>query len=169
MSGSAFAMPSALHTRAASFISIGGTGTNVFIGLSVFLAFAYLFPEFQILLFFILPVRVKWLGLITWIGLGVVFLGARTWMTRILVLVPVANFLLFFGPELLRHVRSGARRSGRNVKRAIDRGQPFHTCALCGVTDKSNPKMEFRYCPDCAGTPCYCIEHIGKHEHRAGA
>ena len=34
----------------------------------MFLAFAYLYPDFQLLLFFILPVKVKWLALLQWIG-----------------------------------------------------------------------------------------------------
>ena len=43
---------------------------------------------------------------------------------------------------------------------------PMHVCAECGVTDQSDRKMEFRYCPLCTGTPAYCINHIQNHQHR---
>src|SRR4029077_2272748 len=54
-------------TVAAAFAFPYGAATNGYITGSIFLAFAYLFPDFQILLFFILPVKVKWLALITWL------------------------------------------------------------------------------------------------------
>lgn len=156
-----------LATILLSFLQPDVAATNAFIGVSVFLAFAYLWPDFQIRLFFILPIRVKWLALVSWIGIGLTFLIGPTPMMRILAFVPVLNFLLFFGRSLLK--RAGVkepRRSAASSKK--DDGDPaFHTCAICGVTDKSNRKMEFRYCPDCAGTPCYCIDHINAHEHRA--
>ena len=44
------------------------TATNGFLYGSVFLAFARLYPDFTLNLFFILPIRIKWLALITWIG-----------------------------------------------------------------------------------------------------
>jgi len=40
-----------------------------------------------------------------------------------------------------------------------------HTCAICGVSNLSDPKMTFRYCSKCAGAPCYCAEHIHAHQH----
>jgi hypothetical protein len=157
-----------LATIAASFLLPDGIATNAFIGLSVFLAFAYLWPDFEIRLFFILPVRVKWLALIAWIGVGLTFL-IGTPMMRIMAVVPVLNFLLFFGSSLAH--RAGykePRLSAKSVREG--KGEPaFHTCVICGVTDTSNRKMEFRYCPDCAGTPCYCIDHINAHEHRLAA
>ena len=45
--------------------------TNAFLAGSVFLSFAYLAPNFELALFFILPVKIKWLALLTWIGYAV--------------------------------------------------------------------------------------------------
>src|SRR5262249_48935520 len=83
--GSAFAVPAL-------------PATNGFLYGSLFLAFAYLYPDYEILLFFILPVKVKWLALLTWIGygLGLVF---GDWLTRALILAAISNFLLFFGRD----------------------------------------------------------------------
>ena len=56
-----------------------------FLAGSVLLAFAYLFPDFEILLFFVLPVKVKWIALLTW-GLFIFTLVAGGWPDRIGVL-----------------------------------------------------------------------------------
>jgi len=41
----------------------------------------------------------------------------------------------------------------------------FHKCTVCGVTEKDNPDMEFRYCMTCEGHYEYCMEHLKNHEH----
>src|SRR5512135_659465 len=84
-----------LVTVAAAFLFPWSAATNLFIGGSVFLAFAYLYPEFEILIFFILPVKIKWLALLTWIGYGYQLI-AGSWGTRLQVLASVSNFLIFF-------------------------------------------------------------------------
>jgi hypothetical protein len=43
----------------------------------------------------------------------------------------------------------------------------YHRCTICGITDRTDPKMEFRYCSKCAGSCCYCMEHLRAHEHVA--
>lgn len=156
---------SCLMTIAAAFLVPSSAVSNVFIGGSVFLAFAFLYPDFTINIFFVLPVRIKWLALITWIGYGyqVLFGG---WSTRLLVLASICNFLLFFGRDLIRMAKSGQRRMSRQSQQPARRGDaPFHSCTVCGITDRDDPKMDFRYCPDCAGQHGYCQEHIRNHEH----
>ena len=59
-----------------------------------------------------------------------------------------------------------AKSSMARARAADDARVPMHVCQICGVTEKSNPQMEFRYCPLCKGTPAYCIDHINNHEHR---
>ena len=85
-----------LATIAVSFLIPNQPSSNAFLQGSVFLAFAFLYPDFQILIFFILPVRIKWLALIAWIGY-LYSLVAGDWLTRLLVLASISNFLLFFG------------------------------------------------------------------------
>jgi len=155
-----------LATIASIFIAPGGVATNAYLLGSIFLAFAHLYPDFQLLLFFILPVKVKWLALITWILYFISF-AIGTWLTRALIVASVLNFLLFFGSDILQQMKHGHRRMTRKVGAlAAPRDQAINRCIICGKTEKSDPKMEFRYCPECAGTPCYCMEHMQGHVHR---
>jgi membrane associated rhomboid family serine protease len=138
---------------------------NAYIGGSVFLAFAYLFPEFVIYLFFILPVKVKWMALVTWLFYGYQFITG-TVMTKVLIVASVLNFLLFFGKDIVLMAKTGQRRMKTQAQKIQDRDKPFHVCATCGITDKTNPKMDFRYCPLCFGSWGYCTAHIDNHVHK---
>jgi membrane associated rhomboid family serine protease len=147
-----------------------GSGTNAYIGLSVFLAFAALFPDFVIYLFFFIPVRVKWLALLTWVVFGFM-LVTGSWMTRVLIGASVANYLLFFWRDILDHAQIRRQRMHRQIKRI--RTQPsgpaeFHRCVVCGATERSHPQFEFRYCPECGGKG-YCLEHLRNHQHQRDA
>jgi hypothetical protein len=150
-------------TVAVAFLFPLSAATNIFIGGSVFLAFAFLFPEFEILIFFILPVKMKWLALITWITYGYqLFVGP--WSTRLFVLASISNFLLFFGKDILWRMKTGNRRMVTKAKELSGKKEAFHRCAVCGITDLTDPGMEFRYCSDCGGLG-YCKDHIFNHEH----
>lgn len=151
-------------TIAASFIDPAGMATNGYLLGSVFLAFAYLYPDFTIMLFFILPVKIKWLALASWVLYAVMFFSGG-WQTRLVILAAASNFLLFLSGDVLRSVRGGARRM-RVKAQAIQReDEAFHRCKACGATEKSRPDLEFRYCDQCKGTPCYCLEHLRSHQH----
>lgn len=151
-------------TVAVSFFTPEAPASIGFLQVSVFLAFAFLFPDFQILLFFLLPVKIKWLALLTWIGyLYVLAVGQP--MQQLGVLATICNFLLFFGRDIYLRMRSGRRRMGDQAERIKSRRKPFHRCRVCGATDLSHPDMEFRYCSKCAGGCCYCTEHLRNHEH----
>ncbi len=155
-----------LLTVAVSFLVPAYPISNAFLGGSIFLAFATLFPDYQILLFFILPVRIKWLALIT--GLGYAYqLLFGDWVTRLLVIAATANYLLFFARDIALNLRHGQRqivkRSAQVVRKKDE--HPGHRCTTCGITDKSHPDMDFRYCPQCAGQYGYCQQHIFSHQH----
>ena len=49
---------------------VAGPQSNTWLDASLFLAFATTFPDVSILLFFILPIRVKWLGIVAALGVG---------------------------------------------------------------------------------------------------
>jgi membrane protein implicated in regulation of membrane protease activity len=151
-------------TVGASLLTPYTPATNIFIGGSVFLAFAFLFPEFELLIFFILPVRIKWLALLAWIGYGWSFVSG-SWTTRLMIAASVGNVLIFFGRDILWRVRSGGRKVTQQARTVSGSRKAFHTCAVCGKTDISHPDMEFRYCPVCGGLG-YCMDHISGHEHR---
>jgi membrane associated rhomboid family serine protease len=156
-----------LMTVAASFLVPDFPISNGFLAGSVFLAFATLFPDYQILLFFVLPVRIKWLALLTWLGYAyqIVF---GDWGTRLMVLAATSNFLIFFARDIMANARYGRRKL---VKKAAVLASPKeketrHRCTTCGITDQSHPQVDFRYCPQCKGQFGYCQEHIFSHQHK---
>jgi hypothetical protein len=157
-----------LASIASVFIAPDGIATDAYIGGSVFLAFAYLFPDFEILLFFILPIKVKWIALFTW-GLYLFQFATGDWLERFLILASILNFILFFGAEIFKRLRTGRRRMAKKMAAVASADDAINRCAICGKTEKSDPKMEFRYCPLCAGTPCYCMPHMKDHVHRTRA
>ncbi|HEX3728927.1 MAG TPA: hypothetical protein VHV47_03925 [Opitutaceae bacterium] len=150
-----------------SFIDPASIVTNGFLALSVFLAFAYLNPTFELYLI-IIPVQVRWLALLTWLYFGVeVVLGS--WSTRLQVVAAVGNVLLFFGRDIWHRAGLRTRQIGRQAGPvAPPAGTARHRCRVCGKTDLSNPELDFRYCSKCAGEECYCPEHIFNHEHTRG-
>jgi hypothetical protein len=156
-----------LATVAAAFLQLDAPASIAFLQGSVFLAFAYLYPNFELLLFFILPVKVKWLALLQWIGYFYVMLfGDAT--AQALAMASVCNFLLFFWREIVARMRSGRWRMVQQANQIRAASAPRHTCAICGVTNLTDPTMGFRYCSKCAGTPCYCERHLPEHAHVLG-
>jgi len=83
---------------------IAGVADNQFLNLSLFLAFAAMFPEFQVMLFFILPIKMKYLAYIDLAFLAYQFLTG-TAATRWLILLSLVNIALFFGGDLWAQAR----------------------------------------------------------------
>lgn len=144
---------------------------------SMFLAFAVLYPDMQLLLYMVIPIKVKWLGYLYAIILGyevvTCFLsGSRLgYVQGIAILVAMMNFLIFFlwskkreriSPEQARRKRQFKKqvRSMSNMA-----GEPRHRCAICGRTEQDNPNLEFRFCSKCDGNFEYCSDHLFTHEH----
>jgi hypothetical protein len=138
--------------------------------MSLFLAFATLWPDYTIMVLFVLPVRVKWLALLD--GAFILYqVGTLPGWAKFLPLVAIANYLLFFGESLVGMMRRGARQAGRareyqRWKRAADEGRrAVRRCAICSVTDE-NPSIEFRVCSceRCGGVlRDLCLEHARNH------
>lgn len=149
-----------------AFIDPDSLVTNSFLGTSIFLAFAALNPNFELLILFILPVKVKWLALLAW-AYYALQLVVGGWSDRLQVFGAIGNILLFFGPQAWRRAgqKVRAQRFSSAARPAEAAGKPRHRCRICGKTDLSNPEMDFRYCSKCAGEACYCPEHIFNHEH----
>ena len=148
---------------------------TTYVNLSMFLAFAVLFPDMQVLIFFILPVKMKWLA---WVdgalfALNIVTSLARgDWAGVILPIVALLNFLVFIWPEIQRlhdRRRHQTARQTVNFRKAVRQQQQQkgyrHKCAVCGRTDADYPDLQFRYCSKCAGYHCFCQDHIFTHVH----
>ncbi|MFO7535033.1 MAG: hypothetical protein R6X19_05025 [Kiritimatiellia bacterium] len=153
-----------LATVAIAFLPPGLPVTNEYLLGSVFLAFAYRFPDFQILLFFILPVKIKWLALVTWVFYFYAFV-TEGWTERFTILAATANFLLFFGGDILSGMRQANRRMIVQAAALPKLRTARHTCRVCGANSLSEPDMDFRYCTDCKPAQCYCPKHLDLHAH----
>ncbi len=153
-----------LATVAVSFLRPDAAASIHFLQASVFLAFAQLFPNFEFLLFFVLPVKVKWLALLQWLWyLYMIIVGDA--MTELLVVASVCNFFAIFRRDIWLRLRAGRRRIAQHAERTRAANTPRHTCTVCGVTSLSDPKMSFRYCSKCAARRAICAAHIHAHQH----
>jgi hypothetical protein len=146
----------------------GIAATNAFVQGTVFLAFARLYPDFTLMIFFVLPVKIRWLALIAWIWYGLSFLTGN-WMTSLMIVASVLNYLLFFGRDIRYQLRHGHRRMQFRAKAVRGTNRIVHECKVCGVKSSEAPQMQFRYCSKCGGDFSYCPEHFGNHEHISSA
>ena len=147
-----------------------------YIYMSLFLTFATLYPDMQVLLFFILPIKMKWLGIIDAIYFaGMVLSRWSMFPLNLLPVVAMLNYLLFCGGYLMEFfgpARARQRKNSINFKSEVRRiryeqahKEYTRKCSVCGRTDTAYPDLEFRYCSRCAGYHCFCIEHINTHMH----
>ena len=151
-----------LFTIAVAFIAPSAYVFNTYFLGGIFLAFATLFPNIEFRLFFILPVKVKWLGWLT-VGAYLLTLFSADLGSRLCVVAAFANYLVFFGKDFLKNLKAGQRRKAYQTERVVAAEQPMHVCAECGASDKSHAALDFRYCSTCG--KCFCEEHIGNHAH----
>ncbi len=133
---------------------------NLFITTSIFLAFAFVNPNYEFLLFFVLPVKVKWLAVLTLVMFGYEFVMGHL-MIKIVVLAGIGNYLIYFGKEIVQIAKGAKMRRENRAKfeaRQVSKADPFHTCAVCGLTDLDDPDMHFVY----SGGKGYCEKCVGK-------
>ena len=151
--------------------------STYYLNLSIFLAYAITYPNMRVLVFFLIPVKVKILGIIYVVVLAVNVLlsfvqgGFNSGIiTLVTVCTSLLNVLIFY---LL--LRKGKKRF-KEIKRQKEFKKKIkavsepvsmirHKCAICGQTDVSNPSLTFRYCSKCNGNYEYCNEHLFTHKH----
>lgn len=150
---------------------------------SMFFAFAAVYPNTQFLIYFIIPVKAKYLA---WISGAMYvydiyrFINYRLYLGIIPIVVSLLNFIIFYfasrnysrispreverRAKFRRQMREGRRQSNTSAssgKNVITR----HKCAVCGKTELDDYDLEFRFCSKCDGNYEYCMEHLFTHEH----
>ncbi|MBQ8510375.1 MAG: hypothetical protein IJ493_10770 [Clostridia bacterium] len=88
---------------------ITGYATNTYLNLSLFFAFALLFPDYEILLFFFIPVKMKWLAVLDAVGFLMSFVY-ESWAGRLALIMAVINVFIFFTPNFIDWCKSLYRR-----------------------------------------------------------
>lgn len=175
------------------YVSMGIPGyyssaIGTYLHLSLILCFATMYPDTQFLIFFIIPIKAKFMSLIylAYTLFQVIQLTAPTMILphNLFPVVALLNYFLFFGKDIqnLLPLSWQVKRQRRpRPRRPVYSNQdpiPFrprkaeptrvdhtHRCTICGKTDVSHPDLEFRYCSRCQGYHCYCQEHISDHTH----
>jgi membrane associated rhomboid family serine protease len=151
-----------LGTAVAAFF-FGAKFSNGMLIVSLFFAFARFYPEEIIYILFILPVKIKWLAWImgAFLLFGFVVNGPEY---RMALVAAFANYLIFFGPEIIHEARHRTEVSARRKRfesHARSDAEPLHKCAVCGATELTDPNLDFRVARD--GEE-YCMAHLPKAE-----
>ncbi|MBF0501682.1 MAG: rhomboid family intramembrane serine protease [Candidatus Riflebacteria bacterium] len=140
-----------------------------YLNLTLFLAFATIYPDFEILVFFVLPVKIKYLGMLS--GFFILWtIVTAPFAMKLMALLSVANYLVFFAPAAVTAIRRGAVNYNRLQKfqtATKPRDVARHVCSLCGKTERTNPELEFRYCQcsECEKEGrAFCLEHLKAHK-----
>lgn len=147
-----------------------------YVYLSMFFSFAALFPDMQVLLFFIIPIKIKWLALVD-VALFIYSFVTTRFPFNLLPVVAVVNFLIFCGGDLVSRIKYKLnsrpaksnvvdfQKESAKIRKAQENNLYTHKCCVCGRTDTDFPELEFRYCSQCAGYHCFCSDHINSHIH----
>lgn len=169
---------------ALNFAAGSGMFSTYYINVSIMLAFAATFPNAQVLLMFVIPVKMKWFGIIdaaylilqllagsgadpvyySYFGIevGIVDLFMRCSIGAALLTVGV--FLLWGRNRVHMTPQQKKRRQEFKREVKINPRPSGHKCAICGRTDEVEG-LEFRYCSKCEGNYEYCQEHLFTHTH----
>lgn len=148
-----------------------------YISLSVFLAYAMCYPEMRVMLYFVIPIKMKWMAVVY--GAIVLYeiisyVRSGLWFMAVPIVASLLNFVLFFlgTRDLYRYHPKEVRRKQKFKKamaqsRASQSGSGIskHKCAICGRTEHDDPNLEFRFCSKCNGNYEYCQDHLFTHTH----
>ena len=155
----------------------GGIFTTYYVSLSVFLAYAASYPDMQILLYFVIPIRMKWMAVV-YVAIVlyqmISYLRTGLWVMAVPIAASLLNFVLFFfSTRNMRRYNPKEVKRRREFKKAMAQsrvnpatgGITKHKCAICGRTEKDDPNLEFRFCSKCNGNYEYCQDHLFTHQH----
>ena len=154
-----------------SITGFGSLYSTYYINMSIFLACASIMPDYQLLLYGIIPIKMKWLAILDVVLLAVDAMQGGL-IIRIVIIASLLNFIIFFfcNRNLRGHSPKQAARR-KKFQKQISRpqnqyaGGAKHRCAVCGRTELDDPTLEFRYCSKCNGNYEYCQDHLFTHEH----
>ncbi|MBQ8625029.1 MAG: hypothetical protein IJ419_02520 [Agathobacter sp.] len=163
-----------------------------YILLSMFMALAICVPDATVNLYFILPIKMKWMLLVYFLELlyelynyyntgsygiivgGELLISAKGGITALLVfgsqiIFALLNLFLFFffaNIRLSRKQKKRQREFHSKMREATFQGNgPRHKCAICGKTEADDPNLVFRFCSKCTGNKEYCQDHLFTHTH----
>lgn len=169
-------------------IDTSNVGSFYYVLRSMFLAYIALIPDAQFLIWFVIPIRAKWLGIlegallafeaVSYLVRGGILIGGPY---ALAIVISVANFLIFFfATRNYRKISPSETKRRNDFRRKMDeakwngadviqfRGRTVvtkHKCAICGRSELDDDNLEFRFCSKCEGNYEYCSEHLFTHTH----
>ena len=146
-----------------------------YVNTALFMAYALTYPEAGVRIYFIIPVKMKWLAMleaVLYVINIVRYAMAGLWGLALLPIIALLNLFVFFAPDFERKVdtvKAHNRREAIQFRKAVkeqkkQRGYN-HKCEVCGKTDTDYPNLQFRYGSKCSGYHCFCEDHIFNHTH----
>ena len=161
-----------------------GSASNAWLNVSLIMAMGTVAPDYEIRVYLILPLKMKWMAILAAILLGYAFVTGST-DTRASIAMALLNYLLFFGAQLVDALRGKARAATKtsfrgaaaSITSSNSRLEQFREmsahpkrrsriCAKCGRSEAEDPTLDFRVCncEKCGGKPTdYCVEHARAH------
>ena len=152
------------------FESFGAAFTTYYISLSIFLGFAITYPDMQVLLYFIIPLKIKYLAYLDLAYLAIAMYN-NGWAGRIVIISSLMNTIIFFlMTRNYRRIDPREIHRKQSFRKAVNQGRmrngiTRHKCAICGRTEQDDPNLEFRFCSLCNGNYEYCQDHLFNHKH----
>ena len=167
-----------------------GTGASIYLStyyilMSMLLALAICMPEGEVRLYFVLPIKMKWMLVFELLYLAYIVFNTfkmmiayanGTWLGWVLglvqssqIILAVANMFLFFWASKT-HISRKQKKRQREFRAQFSNPRPGsgisqHKCVICGRTELTNPELQFRYCRKCTGNKEYCQDHLFTHTH----
>lgn len=159
-------------------VLVGNVFSTYYISLSTFLAYAMCYPDMQVLLMFIIPVKMKWMAIfyvVIVVYEMIQYVMAGAWYLVIPIVASLLNFIIFyFGTKDFSRYNPKEIHRRNEFRRAMEpQGRmksgsgsvTKHKCAICGRTELDDPNLEFRFCSRCNGNYEYCQDHLFTHTH----
>lgn len=173
-----------LYAVTGGYVTVGGMMlpygsifTTYYISLSIFLAYAVTYPDLQLLLMFVIPIRMKWMAFVYGLFIAwdiVSYLRVGLWVGVVPIVASLLNFVIFyFSTRDMNRYNPKEIHRRQQFKKAVapsrtgsgPNGIAKHKCAICGRTEKDDPNLEFRFCSKCNGNYEYCQDHLFTHKH----
>lgn len=159
-------------------VLVGNVFSTYYISLSTFLAYAMCYPDMQVLLMFIIPVKMKWMAIfyvVIVVYEMIQYIMSGAWYLVIPIVASLLNFIIFyFGTKDFSRYNPKEVHRRNEFRRAMEpQGRmksgsgsvTKHKCAICGRTELDDPNLEFRFCSRCNGNYEYCQDHLFTHTH----
>ena len=170
------------------YINTVGIGSMYYVNRSMFLAYFVMVPNATFYMFFLLPIKAKWLGFLYGALMGyeaIKYILDYGFVVggpyALAIVVSVLNFIIFFfatrnfrrispsemkrKAEFRRKMNDAKWESGNVVEFKGRNVITRHKCAICGRTELDDDSLEFRFCSKCEGNYEYCSDHLYTHEH----